>query len=531
MKKLLLTLFVSFAFCGLSLAQYPYSYWPDIEGGISTQFYAHNTIVATVAINNHIIDTEDSYADLEIAAFVGEDDYRGHGFMIYQKEYDDPLPIVEFEIYSKPLSNENEQPLPVHFKLYDHSSGKLYDYCMPNMDILTQTDYINNYVFDDNMVLLSFFTSFKKEILPYSDNAGYYLIASPVGEVSPENVGGMLLDPYDLYYFDQSEELEWRNYKTEQFNLLPGKGYLYANSEKTTLIFPGQAYDGSGEVTLVKDDGADFPGWNLVGNPFAQTAYITKPFYTMNEGGSEIIAGAGNSVQAMEGIFVIADTNGEIMIFSKTKSVQDRGQIVINVSQDNGATIDRAIVRFGQADELPKFMLNQNNTKVYFSKNSDDYSVVRSNKNDRLPVCFQPAQDGVYTFSVNANLFVSYMHLIDHETGTDVDLLQTPNYTFEANTTGNPNRFELVFRTGIDNYNELTLRGADTEFSFCSGGNWIINNEGNAILQVLDLNGQILSSEEINDSISKHIEAAAGIYMLRLIKGNEVKVQKIVVGQ
>jgi hypothetical protein len=38
-----------------------------------------------------------------------------------------------------------------------------------------------------------------------------------------------------------------------------------------------------------------------------------------------------------------------------------------------------------------------------------------------------------------------------------------------------------------------------------------------------------LSSEEIHGSISKHIEAAPGVYMLRLIKGDDVKVQKIVV--
>ena len=534
MKKVLFTLIVALAFCGSALAKYAEPHWPNINQHL---FSYSSTIVATVAIDSRIVSTEANFADFEIAAFVGEDDYRGHGFMTYHKEEGDPLPIVEFEIYYGPLDNENEQPLPVYFKLYDHSSQKLYEYCIPNMDIVTQIDYTNGYVFDDNMVLLSFFTAFKKEIARYTDNGGYYFIASPIGEVNPEVVTNMLDNNYDLYYFDQSQELEWINYNGDEnlgyeghFNLEPGKGYLYANSENITLTFIGEAYNGDGIVALVKDDAAYFAGWNLVGNPFARTAYITKPFYTMNEDGSEVIAGDGNSVQAMEGIFVIADTDGETMTFSTTEPAQNRGQIVLNVSQEHDATIDRAIVRFGQEEALPKFMLNQNSTKVYISKDSNDYSVVRSNKNDRLFVCFQPFQDGTYTISVNAdNLFVSYLHLIDRELGEDINLLQTPSYTFEARTTDDPNRFELVFRTGLSLFGDLFVKEGGDSFSFCSGGNWIINNEGDAILQVVDVNGQIMSSEEISGCVSKHIEAAPGVYMLRLIKGNDVKVQKVVI--
>ena len=38
-----------------------------------------------------------------------------------------------------------------------------------------------------------------------------------------------------------------------------------------------------------------------------------------------------------------------------------------------------------------------------------------------------------------------------------------------------------------------------------------------------------MSNEEINGSVSKHIDAAPGVYMLRLIKGKDIKVQKIVI--
>ena len=107
-------------------------------------------------------------------------------------------------------------------------------------------------------------------------------------------------------------------------------------------------------------------------------------------------------------------------------------------------------------------------------------------------------------------------------TGADVDLLQTPSYTFKANMTDYESRFKLVFVSNGATDNSET-------FAFCSNGNWIICYEGEATLQVIDVMGRILSSETINGSVSKAIHATPGVYMLRLVNGNDVKVQKIVV--
>jgi hypothetical protein len=361
-------------------------------------------------------------------------------------------------------------------------------------------------------------------------DGGYYLIASPIGQVSPEDVTNMLENNYDLYYFDQSHALEWVNYKSgEGFDLEPGMGYLYANSENVTLTFTGAPYEGNGTVTLVKNDNANFPGWNLVGNPFAQTAYVDKPFYTMNEDGSELIAVEGNEVAAMEGVFVVAEENGETMTFS-TEPIDAKGQIVLNVSKDDrGNAIDRAIVRF-QGNMLPKFMLNEENTKMYISNEGNDFAVVRSSKSGRLPVNFEPAEKGTYNISVNTeNLNMKYLHLVDNLTGADIDLLRTPSYRFDANTTDYADRFVLVFKVAHNPFHQLVFKDDTNTFGFFSNGEWIINNEGDAILQVVDVNGQIMSNEEINGSVSKHIDAAPGVYMLRLIKGKDIMVQKIVI--
>jgi len=125
---------------------------------------------------------------------------------------------------------------------------------------------------------------------------------------------------------------------------------------------------------------------------------------------------------------------------------------------------------------------------------------------------------------------VRYLHLIDNMTGEDIDLLRTPEYKFDAKKTDRADRFVLVFSTS-NVFNTLSSNsGNKDDFSFFSNGNWIINNEGEAILQVVDVEGRILSSEEISGCVSKRIEAAPGIYMLRLINGKDnMKVQKIVV--
>ena len=339
----------------------------------------------------------------------------------------------------------------------------------------------------------------------------------------------MLDNNYDLYCFEQNpgDNLEWRNYDADNgnnhFDLVAGKGYLYANSQNVTLTFSGAPYHGNGVVTLRKTNNVRFSGWNLVGNPFAQTAYITRPFYTMNEFGTEIIAGSVNSVEAMEGSFVIAESDGETMTFSATRPNANDGQIVVNVSQGT-TTLDRAIVRLGEGSMLPKFMLNKSNAKIYINQEDSEYAVVRVANAEVIPVSFKAAYNGMYSISVNVeDTEVSYLHLIDDKTGADIDLLQTPNYSFESTMDDDASRFKLVFITPCED------EDGDNDFAFFTHGNWIVSNEGNAVLQVIDLNGRIISSEEIHGSMSKHMETVPGVYMLRLITGDKVKVQKIVV--
>ena len=53
--------------------------------------------------------------------------------------------------------------------------------------------------------------------------------------------------------------------------------------------------------------------------------------------------------------------------------------------------------------------------------------------------------------------------------------------------------------------------------------------EGTATLQVIDILGHVLSTEQFSGSYDKQLQVASGVYVIRLINGDEVKTQKIVV--
>ena len=367
------------------------------------------------------------------------------------------------------------------------------------------------------------------DIAGYGTSAGgYHLIASPVTWVRPTAENGFLTSAYDLYYFDQTAELEWQNYEANAFNLESGKGYLYASSANTTLTFTGEAYTGDGVVSLAYDPEASFAGWNLIGNPFGTTAYLAdnRPYYVMNAEGTELQAASGNEIGAMQGIFVIAADAADNAVTFTTTAPGKSPSLVLNLMGHRGGVADRAIVRFDQSAMLPKIQLNPESTKLYFAQDDEDYAVVRSSSEAEMPLDFKANEDGTYTLRVaTENLALEYLHLIDNLTGADIDLLASPNYSFDAQTGDYTSRFRLVFKTTTD-FEELVTE----PFAFFNGNAWLVNNGGTATLQLIDITGRIVSSETVSGNATIATDKLGqGVYVMRLINGDGVKTQKIVV--
>jgi uncharacterized repeat protein (TIGR02543 family) len=397
--------------------------------------------------------------------------------------------------------------------------------------------------------LIPYLTSITLTVEGYGDgDGGWKLIASPLlGSISPTNVENMLTNTYDLYYFDQTggdNGLEWKNYKAHcndavnPFNaLVNGQGYLYANSEDVTLTFYGVDYFGNGEVTITNEGDNRLSGWNLIGNPFNATTTIGKDFYRMNDDHDEIIADEGNIVP-MEGIFVYTDESEETVTFTPASAKGWSGskeQVVINLSRPStgsgtGSTastiIDRAIVRLGEGETLPKFQIRDNSTKIYIPQNGRDYAIACAEGQNEMPLNFEPSENGTYTLSVNVdNVELGYLHLIDNLTGANVDMLQTPEYVFTAQTTDYESRFKLVFSASAN------ANGDNEAFAFIdASGNIIITADAcDASLQVIDMMGRIIVTHGGRIQCVPTSGMTHGVYVLRLINGNDVRTQKIVI--
>ena len=377
---------------------------------------------------------------------------------------------------------------------------------------------------------------------PVEGSIAFNTVSDLIGSVIPET--DPVVYDFDFYRFNQSASSEWQNYhqhNTDDVNpfnaLVNGQGYLYASKEDKELNFTGVFNTASTKtVDLVYDNDNDvqLKGWNLVGNPFPAPAYVNRPFYKMNAQGTGIVAVndyENAPIDACTGIMVQAETTGESIKFGLSAPVtaSNQGSVHIALSQTEANTrgasacMDNAIVSFNEGNELGKFYFGSQCANIYIPQGEEEYAIAFSDKQGEMPLNFKANEDGSYTLTVNhEGVEMAYLHLIDNMTGADIDLLATSAYTFTAKTTDYESRFRLVFSA---NSNETE----SDSFAFFSNGSWVIGNEGEATLQVIDLTGRILSNERINGSVSKDINAVSGIYMLRLVNGENVKTQKIVV--
>jgi hypothetical protein len=289
-------------------------------------------------------------------------------------------------------------------------------------------------------------------------------------------------------------------------------------------------------VSLDYTAGNGFAGWNLIGNPYACNAYFTdnRPFYRMVETaeGSEIVLASpengGNVIAPMEGIFVQATgTNQEAVFTSNEPQNIGNGLVDFTLRKANtrtNARIDRTRIMFGEGSNMSHLDLMSDPNRLYFPIDDKAMAVVYSQPVGELPLNLEVATDGTFVLGFECRIEdLAYCHLIDNLTGTDIDLLQQPEYTFEGRKTDYASRFRVVFATGS------SVDGDSFAFINSMGNLSIFGIEGNATVQVIDMLGRVLSSEQFSGSYEKKLNVAPGVYVLRLINGNDVKVQKMIV--
>ena len=374
----------------------------------------------------------------------------------------------------------------------------------------------------------------KKVITGYNDGKGnWYLVASPVSGATPTAVGMIdqtTPDNYDLYIFDQTKlHEEWQNNKVSEQeieSLAIQNGYLYVNNPGTTLAFNGQliaSADAKKKELVYDDKNAKWAGFNLVGNPYACNATIEGTglrsnnfFFEMNQDGTALVVVENPVLAPCTAVFAVAAGSETTPTVSFVKeAIRGENNALQSIRIEllaNGKNIDRAYVNMN-GQTLPKFRLNDNSSEIFFSNANEELAVVSASAtNGVIPVNFKAQQNGNYTIAINTeNIDAEYMHLVDNMTGADIDLLATPNYSFEAKTSDYASRFKLVF--GIKDENSETSEN----FAFMNNGNLVIDNiDGQATLQIIDVTGRVISTEIISGSYNKPLNVTPGLYILSL---------------
>lgn len=373
----------------------------------------------------------------------------------------------------------------------------------------------------------------KKDIEAYtSDDNGWYSLATPFTTYNPE--GELTLGSYDLYAYDEdgnSEGKEWINYEANTFDLTAGTGYIYANSETGSFSMTGTLNSGDYSQTVnlsYANSNNIIKGYNLLGNPtaheinFSKTSNVSDGYYYLDNGNLWTYT-PESTVPAGRGFLVKANASGQSVTLnpqSKDDSAENGQYISVSIG-DN-----MVYIKLNEGVSMPQFDLRGRHNRLYLSSNHKHYAMLVRNGAETVDLCFEPSSNGMQTLIVDTQgLNLDYLHLIDNFTGADVNLLTTPSYTFEAQTSDYASRFKLVFAES-----SLSADTTDASFAYVSNGEIVVSADAcDATLQIVDMTGRVMVSRSGRIQCVPTKGMATGVYMLRLITADGVKTQKIVV--
>lgn len=379
---------------------------------------------------------------------------------------------------------------------------------------------------------------------------------------------------------------DWNIPYVNETILIPGKGYLVSLDIERQLAEYGVLNCGSMTSSDRAEDkitaiavggyGANLKGYNLLGNPYL--AYLDfDEFATQNanlwsgsgkldgsyavydpqinayvsyEAGSEQPSVGssfpGKWLAPHQGFFIVKSGTAEKVCFTETGTNGmcsldgDNGEMrsetpsyaLINLmAKDVEGHADIMAVEFGRPYQggSPKVKgLSSGDFILYSRYDGKDYANLFLDKDvESLPIHFECTEGGTYTLTWNtANGTFSYLRLIDNLKGVDIDMLVCDSYTFQASSNDYTSRFKLKFAyTGVEESTETINK----QFAFVSNGNLIVNGTG--VLEIIDMNGRVLSVTHLTDSQNMVAlpEVAYGLYVLKLTDSTCSKVQKIVI--
>ncbi|MBR4838001.1 MAG: T9SS type A sorting domain-containing protein [Bacteroidales bacterium] len=384
--------------------------------------------------------------------------------------------------------------------------------------------------------------TFNKRVEAWTSNSnGWHLISSPVNEM--EIAGSdFVIETFDLFRYNETTPA-WENYRNHpEFTIFEnGRGFLYANDQPDFEPgFMGELNYDDVEYAVTNSEYKVISGVNVIGNPFPHNiykgvggaindSYLASGYYGLTYNGEWEVHTYDDPIGPGQGILVIASTNTNITI-AKTNAVAtdetdakgDVKRLKIKVS-GNGHE-DRVYAYFNEGNGLYKIdNYSSNAAQISIQKDANKYAIAHVGGDcDELDVMFKNTKNAEYTITMEDTQDFSYLYLIDNVTGDVVNMLVDDSYTFHANGHEVEERFKVVMRE----YSSIGENNSQTMFAYMTDSHIVIKGEG--LLQLVDITGRVVKTKEIRDNETLD-KPSCGVYVLRMINGNDVKTQKIVV--
>ena len=361
----------------------------------------------------------------------------------------------------------------------------------------------------------------------YSDFAGTY---------NPST--GQNTCDYDLYKYDGSQNYEWQNYREQDWTenqFKSGTGYLASRKEVSTVNMYGTLNTATSKVWgqyPINNDKV-LANFKLLGNPFTFDMDMAKlnssgtmvTGYAVVNANGEYEYKTDGTVKVGDGFFVKLATNYAHLDYDhNAKSTRSASNNSLNITATGNAGEDNVIINLaGKSEGFDKLQnFNDAIATVYVAEDGKNYGIYNCDADvQEVELSFNANQMGNYTISIEPNGKFQTVTLVDRFTGIETNML-VEDYHFTAMSNVNTNRFIVRMVNGQESTD-------NSHFVYQSGEDLIIDAEGT--VQIIDVMGRVLVSDEV-ESTNNRINVSGfqnGTYMVRVINGSEVKVEKVVI--
>ena len=347
---------------------------------------------------------------------------------------------------------------------------------------------------------------------------------------------------------------------SNETNLIPGKGYLWAINAQTCLMGEGKLNNGDINFTLSKKAN-QYSGYNLVGNPYLafldmdafcadnsgvlqQQAYVLldadrQGYICYSPLASDNPVYAPRYLHPHQGFFVQATSDNAVLSFHTSQTVVTAStdfreekenyplvNLVLTDAQGKKEYVTLEINRPETGGALKMKGLTNCMAELSVSQEANDYAIafVTSSGNS-VPIHLEVHTNGNYSLCwTTCHGRFEYLHLIDNLMGKEVDCLTESSYAFVASTLDYPSRFKLVYKP----FNDLDELSDDEVFAVLQGKELVVRGRGQ--LELFDLPGRLLRSEMLTGSTTRiPMEGLTrGVYLLRLSESHRIHVQKLI---